>query len=344
MRERWVPVACAGAAGFALACGYLLRRVKELEVAVATAERLRGEERRGRTRAEVAHRNAVKEKRSAGGGGLRTTPIGHVTTPFTKRSGTPRQGGVCPSGRGVLALDGRSHPAVCGAALDGLGAYSHCWLLFEFHANTDVAFKSAKVAPPRGYGAKVGWLATRSPHRANPIGLSLVKIDAVDAKALRVHVSGIDLCDGTPVIDLKPYVPWDAPADGTFRAPEWVSQKDALAGVAWEPAALAALDRHAPLLKGAGYDARRDRGALAAARATVGEVLAQDPRNARRRNARQKGDESAKATANAAPYKVHFGGLEVTFRVDESDVAVVLDVAPAPPDDDRLRTATTALP
>ena len=53
-----------------------------------------------------------------------------------------------------------------GVALDGLEAYSHAWLLFEFHGNTDHGFRGAKVAPPRGYGAKVGWLATRSPHRA----------------------------------------------------------------------------------------------------------------------------------------------------------------------------------
>ena len=58
---------------------------------------------------------------------------------------------------------------VSGVALDGLEAYSHAWLLFEFHGNTDHGFRSAKVAPPRGYGAKVGWLATRSPHRATPL-------------------------------------------------------------------------------------------------------------------------------------------------------------------------------
>ena len=78
-------------------------------------------------------------------------------------------------------------------------------------------------------------------------------------------------------------MPWDAPPSGGARYPDWVAADDALASVRWEPAALASLDAHAALLAAAGYDAKRDPSALAAARATLDEVLRQDPRNKRQR-------------------------------------------------------------
>mmetsp|Transcript_18360 Transcript_18360/g.57368 ORF Transcript_18360/g.57368 Transcript_18360/m.57368 type:complete len:213 (+) Transcript_18360:213-851(+) len=205
MRTQHVATGAAVAA--TLYALYALRRAKR---ALERERTLRQEERRGRTRAEASLRNV--RKRDTHGRGRLVEPIGTVSTPFVKRSGTPRQGAVCPAARGIVKFDANSHACVASAALDGLEEYSHCWLVFEFHANTDAAFRAAKVAPPRGYGAKVGWLATRAPHRAIPLGLSLVRIDGVDAAKLEVRVSALDLCDGTPVWDLKPYVPWDAPA------------------------------------------------------------------------------------------------------------------------------------
>mmetsp|Transcript_3087 Transcript_3087/g.9405 ORF Transcript_3087/g.9405 Transcript_3087/m.9405 type:complete len:830 (+) Transcript_3087:1230-3719(+) len=238
MRTQHVATGAAVAA--TLYALYALRRAKR---ALERERTLRQEERRGRTRAEASLRNV--RKRDTHGRGRLVEPIGTVSTPFVKRSGTPRQGAVCPAARGIVKFDANSHACVASAALDGLEEYSHCWLVFEFHANTDAAFRAAKVAPPRGYGAKVGWLATRAPHRAIPLGLSLVRIDGVDAAKLEVRVSALDLCDGTPVWDLKPYVPWDAPA-APIRYPEWVARDDALAGVKWSPAAAAALETLAP--------------------------------------------------------------------------------------------------
>ena len=84
--------------------------------------------------------------------------IGHVETPFVKRSGTPRQGMVCPSSKGIIKSTRRAHACLSRAALDGLEDYSHIWLLFEFHANTDMHFKAAKVAPPEVMARRsAGW-------------------------------------------------------------------------------------------------------------------------------------------------------------------------------------------
>ena len=337
----------------AVACGGLglcVVEVLRLRRLLGKERRLRAEERRGRTKAEISLRNVRKSAAAqgcgggggdAGGpparpgaGGRVVRPIGYVSSPFVKRAGTPRQGAVCPSGRGTLRLDGSGHACVSGVALEGLEDYSHAWLIFEFHGNTnDGAVRAAKVAPPRGYGAKVGWLATRSPHRATPMGLSLVKIDAVDARRGLVRLSALDLCDGTPVWDLKPYVPWDAPQHpADLRVPDWVAQRDELANVTWSPAAAAALERSAPFLAKHGYDDRADHAALDAARRTIDEVLRQDPRNKRQRNDRKA---AAKQT-----FKIHFAAVEVEFNVDDNLDVTVLDVLPAPDDDDKLRTTT----
>lgn len=299
-------------------------------------QRLRSEERKGRTRAEAALRNLSKQRDRIPTQSLRTrqvTAIGHVETPFVKRSGTPRQGMVAPSSRGVVRLDQSTHACLSAAALDGLEDYSHIWLLFEFHANTDMHFKASKVAPPRGYGAKVGWLATRAPHRAVPVGLSLVKVDSIDAKKLEIRISALDLCHGTPIWDVKPYVPWDAPL-GEVRYPTWVSRNDVLAGVRWEPSALLALQSLAPpLLCTHGFPKYAT--ALDAKQA-LEEVLVQDPRNKRRRHTR---GPTGAGVGTGASYKIPFAGLDVGFRVDESRTVVVEAVAVGAEDTDLLRTA-----
>lgn len=88
---------------------------------------------------------------------------------------------------------------------------------------------TAKIAPPRLFGKRVGVFSTRSPHRPNPIGLSVVAIDTVDEKEGVIHVSGVDLTDGTPILDLKPYIPYDVVLD--HQVPAWVVAEDV---PAWE--------------------------------------------------------------------------------------------------------------
>ena len=96
-------------------------------------------------------------------------------------------------------------------AVRGLDGFSHLWLVFIFHQTKQKEWKPT-VRPPRlGGNQKVGVFASRSPFRPNPIGLSCLKIekiDLLDPLAPIIHLRGVDLVDGTPVIDIKPYVPY----------------------------------------------------------------------------------------------------------------------------------------
>ena len=83
-------------------------------------------------------------------------------------------------------------------------AYSHAWIIFLFHDNDNIAVKS-KVRPPQLDGERFGLFSTRTPHRPNPIGLSLCKIDKIEDDT--VFFSGVDIIDGTPILDIKPYIP-----------------------------------------------------------------------------------------------------------------------------------------
>lgn len=149
-------------------------------------------------------------------------PIGRIESCFARRNGTPRQPGLAPSASSRLRVTWGTCPA---HTLDGLSAFSHVWLLFVFDQNRggpDVV--KAKVKPPRLDGAPTGLFACRTPHRPNPIGLSLVRLNRVEGDTL--HLEGADLIDGTPVLDVKPYIPYaDAPRPSdAVRAPYWVQQ------------------------------------------------------------------------------------------------------------------------
>jgi tRNA-Thr(GGU) m(6)t(6)A37 methyltransferase TsaA len=132
---------------------------------------------------------------------IKMKAIGTVKSCYPDKFGTPRQPGLVPQSKAFLELNPQWQPE---QSLQGLEGYSHLWVIFEFHKNTHERFH-AKVHPPRLKGESVGVFATRSPHRPNSIGLSLVKIESVEETG--VWVSGIDLIDGTPILDLKPYLP-----------------------------------------------------------------------------------------------------------------------------------------
>lgn len=146
-------------------------------------------------------------------------PIGFIETCFKERFGTPRQPSLAPSSWGFLRLRPELNLS---KALEGLDGFSYAWLLFVFHQNTNKGIK-AKIHPPRMTGEKAGLFATRTPHRPNPIGLSAVKIERIENETL--HLSGVDLLDGTPILDIKPYLPsadsWpDARTGWTSALPE----------------------------------------------------------------------------------------------------------------------------
>jgi tRNA-Thr(GGU) m(6)t(6)A37 methyltransferase TsaA len=128
-------------------------------------------------------------------------PIGYIETPFKERFGTPRQPHLVPASWGVLKLRSELNLS---EALEGLEGFSHIWLIFVFHQNTNKGIK-AKIHPPRMGGEKTGLFATRTPHRPNPIGLSAVKLERIEGGTL--YLSGVDLVDGTPILDIKPYLP-----------------------------------------------------------------------------------------------------------------------------------------
>jgi tRNA-Thr(GGU) m(6)t(6)A37 methyltransferase TsaA len=132
--------------------------------------------------------------------------IGVLSTCFKEKFGIPRQPRLVAGADGVLKLN--DHPFLK-TAVRGLEGFSHIWVVFLFHRHDAKNWKPT-IRPPRLGGAKkVGVLASRSPHRPNPIGLSAVKLERIDFDApggVELHLSGVDFLDGTPVLDIKPYL------------------------------------------------------------------------------------------------------------------------------------------
>ena len=157
-------------------------------------------------------------------------PIGLVRTPSARRIDAPHQPTVVTgteTGAAVeatLELDASLPERV----LQDLAGFERIWLIFAFHLSEGWA---PLVQPPRGPKGKRGVLATRSPHRPNAIGLSAVELVAIEGRTL--HLRGVDLLDGTPVLDLKPYVPY-ADAFPASRA-GWVEAVDAATGTRSAP-------------------------------------------------------------------------------------------------------------
>lgn len=149
-------------------------------------------------------------------------PIGYIRSCFKEKFGVARQSMMIPQARGVLKF--RPEPAF-GDALRHLAEFSHLWIVFVFHQNLKKGWKPL-ITPPRLEAPKqVGVFASRSPHRPNPIGMSVVKIEELDFSApggIELHLSGLDILDGTPVLDIKPYLAFaDAYGDAT---PGWASR------------------------------------------------------------------------------------------------------------------------
>jgi len=133
-------------------------------------------------------------------------PIAIARTPFNAKFGIPRQSGIL----NIPAVIDMLPPYNSADAVEGLACVSHIWLTFIFHQHLD-AKASLKVRPPRlGGNKKIGVFATRSSFRPNAIGQSLVQLDKIESthSSIKLHVNGIDLLDGTPIIDIKPYLPY----------------------------------------------------------------------------------------------------------------------------------------
>jgi tRNA-Thr(GGU) m(6)t(6)A37 methyltransferase TsaA len=135
-------------------------------------------------------------------------PMAWIKTDFGQKFGTPRQGSLAKSSRAVVDLA----PEWRGRGIfSGLEGFSHVWIVSYFHLSVNTR-QRGKVHPPRLRGKKVGVLASRSPHRPNNIGLTLARI--LKCEDDRLELAEIDLVDGTPILDLKPYLAMaDRPAE-----------------------------------------------------------------------------------------------------------------------------------
>ena len=208
-------------------------------------------------------------------------PIAHIRSDFSTKFGIPRQAGIVGELENVLVFEPEYRNA---EALRGIEGFSHLWLIWQFSENLRAGF-SPTVRPPRlGGNERLGVFATRSPFRPNALGLSCVKLVGLERTAEQgtvLRLAGADLMDGTPVYDIKPYVPY---AD---------CHPEALSGFAGDPG------RTLNVSFAEGTEEKVPADKLAA----LSGVLANDPRPRY-----QKDPERV--------YAMGFAGLEVKFTVD----------------------------
>ncbi len=188
--------------------------------------------------------------------------IGTLRSCFREKFGTPRQARIARSSSASLRLRREFIPK---HSLRGLEGFSHVWLISHFHLNTNKTYRPT-VHPPRLRGKTMGLFATRSPHRPSPLGLTLAKLERIEGDTLRL--SGIDLVDGTPILDIKPYLPNGDSAPGASAG--WAGRK---AFPRLKVAIPAPMKRRIALLE----DSRPGLERL------LREVLREDPRNHRDR-------------------------------------------------------------
>lgn len=224
-------------------------------------------------------------------------PIGMIRSPYREKFGIPRQPGLVTAARASLTL---LPPYNQPESVRGLEGFSHVWLIFVFHATQQQGWQPT-VRPPRlGGNARVGVFATRSTFRPNPIGLSVAALNAVEiqGKQVTLHLQGVDLLDGTPVLDIKPYVPYadaipDARAGFAPEAP--VAQLP----VRFSPTALAQCQQYQ-------QQGHTD------IRLLIEQILAQDPRPAY-----QHGEVSARV------YAMHLYDVDVRWRYHADGIEVL---------------------
>ena len=155
-------------------------------------------------------------------------PIGFIRSPYRQRIDAPHQGTVPSDGEAPAEATLELSPDLPESVLKDLEGFAYVWLIFVLHRSEGWA---PTVRPPRGPRVKRGVFATRSPHRPNAIGLSAVALEAVEGRTLRL--SGVDLLDGTPVLDIKPYVPYADAFPGAKAG--WIDAVDAATGLCSAP-------------------------------------------------------------------------------------------------------------
>lgn len=139
---------------------------------------------------------------------MEITPVAHIHTDFPDKFGIPRQAGIIPELKGIITFEPSfSQPE----AVRGLDGFDYIWLLWDFSLEHHDNFRATARPPRLGGKESVGIFATRSPFHPNSIGLSSVHLDRIEytEKGPVLHVSGVDMADGTPIYDIKPYVTFE---------------------------------------------------------------------------------------------------------------------------------------
>ncbi|OOE99683.1 tRNA (N6-threonylcarbamoyladenosine(37)-N6)-methyltransferase TrmO [Salinivibrio sp. IB643] len=222
------------------------------------------------------------------------TPVGTLLSPFKEKFAVPRQPGLAPSALAHLKLHDDANQI---EAVRGIEQYSHLWLLFLFDQNLEKGWRPT-VRPPRlGGNERIGVFASRATFRPNGIGMSAVELVDVsqDNGQVTLTLRGCDLVDQTPIIDIKPYIPYSdsiADAQGGFA-----QTKPTPMDVRFSDNALQALSQSP-------YQAYHQR--------VISEVLAQDPRPAYKQG---KKDDKC--------YAVHLFDFNVRFYVQPTQILVV---------------------
>ncbi|MDF2154361.1 tRNA (N6-threonylcarbamoyladenosine(37)-N6)-methyltransferase TrmO [Vibrio sp. CAU 1672] len=213
-------------------------------------------------------------------------PIGIIESPYKEKFAVPRQPRLVPAAKSRVKLVGDANSP---EAVRGLEQFSHVWLLFLFDQNLAAGWKPT-VRPPRlGGNERIGVFASRSTFRPNGIGMSAVEVKSITKKGEQVYLDlgSVDLVDGTPIVDIKPYIPYsdaipEAHSGYAGEAPE-TSQVD------FSSAALAILEK---------------RSDTEYVKTVIEQVLAQDPRPAYKKN-----------KPDSKEYAVNLFDLNVKFTV-----------------------------
>ena len=216
--------------------------------------------------------------------------IARVRTDFPSKFGIPRQSGLIEALKGTVVFEPKYRDAT---ALRGLEGYSHLWLIRQFSESVMERW-SPTVKPPRlGGNTRMGVFATRSPFRPNPLGLSCVKLEGIETGTPEgpvLRIAGADLMDGTPVYDIKPYLPYaDCHPEATGGFSEKIAPRPLEVEFPTKLLSLMPTDKRQAII----------------------EVLAQDPRPGY-----HPGDASRR-------YGVQFAGFDVRFVVEGALLRVV---------------------
>jgi tRNA (Thr-GGU) A37 N-methylase len=353
----------AALVGLATAVAYILylrNKVLQRQVKKLNSERKDPKRKQG---SSTATSTATSKNNSTSTTDYVMKEIGIISSPYPQRAGCPRQGLLAMSSRSILTLDD-SIAKECLDDLEeyshvwvifqfhlnpiGKGKDKNAERNQKSNKHTSKStgnvsqgdgsstkFTASKIKPPRAGGRKVGVLATRSPHRPNNVGISLAMVEEVTTmnvvgaknkirKKTIVKLKGLDLVDGTPVYDLKPYLPLDIVPMEMLKTPSWVSADDQLSAVEWSDEARSNVlqCQRSGLLEPL-YPAKSEEGNDEVINA-ISEIVSQDPR------AQHEG--RGHDTQEMSTYAITFSTLRVKFQVKslmgEKQHAVILEVVP----------------